>query len=167
MLFVLKTTYLIRSQHLPRLGKYSPDSLTFANLFCSDSPDSPTFAKNQFWKNCDSPRQICTSNERVTRIWGEWPLLTHKAHAKQKRNFILVMINCSLTFYVFFYIADGILKFNTELHSQGISWLLWSKCWQVPNSDSKMHYFKYSINRIILYKNPGNPGNSNLSKNLD
>jgi hypothetical protein len=44
MLFVLKTTYLIMGQHLPRLGKYSPDSPTFANLFCSDTPDSPTFA---------------------------------------------------------------------------------------------------------------------------
>ncbi len=77
-------------QHLPRLGKYSPDlptfanlfcsespdSPTFANLFCSDSPDSPTFAKGHFWKKCDSPRYICTSNERVTRIWGEWPLLS-------------------------------------------------------------------------------------------
>jgi hypothetical protein len=56
MLFVLKMTYLIMRQHLPRLGKYSPtfanlfcsDFLTFANLFCSDSPDSPTFAKGRF-----------------------------------------------------------------------------------------------------------------------
>jgi hypothetical protein len=42
MLFVLKTTYLIMRQHLPRLGKYLPDSLTFAKHFCEDSP---TFAK--------------------------------------------------------------------------------------------------------------------------
>ncbi len=28
-----------------------------------------------FWKKCDSPRHIRTSNERVTQIWGEWPLL--------------------------------------------------------------------------------------------
>ncbi len=53
----------------------SPDSPTFANLFCSDSPDSLTFAKGHFWKKCDSPRHICTSNERVSQIWGEWPLL--------------------------------------------------------------------------------------------
>jgi hypothetical protein len=55
----------------------SPDSLPFANLFCSDSPDSPTFAKGHFLEKCDSPRHICTSNERVSRIWGEWPLFTY------------------------------------------------------------------------------------------
>ncbi len=104
MLFVLKTTYLIMGQHLLRLGKYSPDSPTFANLFCSDSinsstfanllcpdsihsstfanllcpdsPDSPTFAKGLFWEKCDSPRHIRTSNLPFWRIWGEWPLLT-------------------------------------------------------------------------------------------
>ncbi len=55
MLFVLKMTYLIMRQHLPRLGKYLPDSPTFANLFCSDSPDSPTFA-NLFCSDLpDSP----------------------------------------------------------------------------------------------------------------
>jgi hypothetical protein len=96
MLVALKTSYLIVRQHLPRLGKYSPDLTTFANLFCSDSPDSPTFAnlfcsdspdlptfdKGHFWKKCDSPRHIRTSNERVTPIWGEWPLL----------NFYLIQI---------------------------------------------------------------------------
>ncbi len=51
----------------------SPDSPTFANLFCWDSR---TFAKSHFWKKYDSPRYIRTSNERVTRIWGEWPLLS-------------------------------------------------------------------------------------------
>jgi hypothetical protein len=90
MLFVLKTTYLIMGQHLPRLGKYSIHLLTFANLFWLDSihsptlanlfwPDSihsptfanlfwldsihlPTFAKGLFGEKCDSPRHIRTSN---------------------------------------------------------------------------------------------------------
>ncbi len=48
MLFVLKMTYLIMGQHLPRLGKYSIHSPTFANLFWPDSIHSPTFA-NLFW----------------------------------------------------------------------------------------------------------------------
>jgi hypothetical protein len=39
ILFVLKTTYLFMRQHLLRLGKYSPDSLTLAKHFCKDSPD--------------------------------------------------------------------------------------------------------------------------------
>ncbi len=89
---MLKTTYLIMGQHLPRLGKYLPDLPTFAKHFCEDSPDSPkfakpccedspdslTFAKGHFWEKCDSPWYIRTSNERVTQIWGEWPLLNKK-----------------------------------------------------------------------------------------
>ena len=83
-------------QHLLRLGKYSPDSPTFTNLFCSDSPDSPTFAKGHFWKKCDSPRHIRTSNERVTWIWGEWPLLKF--------------------FPNFYYRIDNVFKRNTKVH---------------------------------------------------
>ncbi len=55
MLFELKTTYLIMCQHLPRLGKYSPDLPTFAKHFCEDSPDSPTFAKTFTEYSPDSP----------------------------------------------------------------------------------------------------------------
>jgi hypothetical protein len=93
-------TYLIMGQHLPRLGKYSPDSPTFANLFWSDSIHSPTFA-NLFSRTRyirrHSPtcfgrtRYICRHSPkgffeknvtrldtfaRVIRHWGEWPLLS-------------------------------------------------------------------------------------------
>ncbi len=86
----IKQPIFLEPTFIKRLGKYSPDSPTFANLvcsdspdsptfanlFCSDSPDLPTFAKGHFWKKCDLPQHIRTSNERVSRIWGEWPLLS-------------------------------------------------------------------------------------------
>jgi len=56
--------------------EYSPDSLTFAKPLTEYSPDLLTFAKGHFWEKCDSPRQIRTSNRRVSRIWREWPLLS-------------------------------------------------------------------------------------------
>ncbi len=86
----IKQPILLEPTFIKRLGKYLPDLPTFANLFCSDSinsstfanlfcsasPKSPTFAKGHFWKKCDSPRHIPTSNLPFLQIWGEWPLLT-------------------------------------------------------------------------------------------
>jgi hypothetical protein len=106
-------------QHLPRLGKYSPDlptfanlfwsesihlstfanlfwsdskhSSTFANLLCLDSPDSPTFAKGLFWEKCDSPRHIRTSNLPFWQIWGEWPLLSFNIDfGSIEKHFLLI-----------------------------------------------------------------------------
>ncbi len=85
----IKGPILLELTFIKRLGKYSPDSPTFANLFCSDSinsptfanlfcsdsPNSPTFAKGHFWKNETRIRHIRTSNSPFLRIWGEWPLL--------------------------------------------------------------------------------------------
>ena len=44
--------------------------------------DSPRFAEGHFWEKCDSPRQICASNSRFSRIWCKWPLL--RTHALRR-----------------------------------------------------------------------------------
>jgi hypothetical protein len=126
MSFVLKTTYLIMlacaelccadSPDTPTFAepccadlpdsptfakpccRDSPDSLTLAEPCCADSPGSPTLAKSCFREKCDSPRQIRTSNERVSQIWREWPLLNTKSTitdwAKLKK--LILHFRCSM-----------------------------------------------------------------------
>ena len=90
MLFVHKMTYLSCAnihqeawQVLARLADIrQPGLLGLARLADIRQPVLLGLARladirqRPFLKKCDSPRHIRTSNERVSRIWGEWPLLS-------------------------------------------------------------------------------------------
>jgi hypothetical protein len=93
MLFVHKTTCLSCAnihqeawQVLARLADIcQPGLLGLARLADIRQPVLLGLARladirqKPFLKKCDSSRHIRMSNERVSRIWGEWPLLKNAA----------------------------------------------------------------------------------------
>jgi hypothetical protein len=90
MLFVYKTTYLACAnihqeawQVLARLADIRQPGLLglarLADIRQTGLLGLARLANIRQWpllKKCDSPQHIRTSNERVSQIWGEWPLLS-------------------------------------------------------------------------------------------